>query len=270
MYKYFIFSFLVVLGVSEVFAQDRVIFPISTTYTPSDVVPVDINRGGAGSDLVQTSFSEGRSYECLIQAPSVLFSKQVHFLSTSVTDPDGAIVTATANGLSYPALAKIDGASGLSDAQHDKMRVSLIAQKSGVYSFSFEERAGTVGAAVEDVSCRETSLYGSYNRFFAQAAIVEIQNAASTVVPVQITIVDAGGNVVVDKQSVNAQGGTRTDVIFASLPANNYGQIIITHSAPFGVLSGYVAEYDTNADGSISLKRERALTVTPKTDSSTN
>lgn len=233
-------------------AQAQSIVPRSTSYSQADDQAID------DEDVIQSYFHKDRSYECGIQILDFATSTDDEFyiFKTTVMDPDGAEIVASPNGDDYPAIAPVDGV----EAVHERVRVSLTAQKTGIYKFSVEDAFSNNNSEASTIRCRETTLYGGYNRFFAGVAIVELNNASPKDYDVTITIINSQGVVVVDKQQATAKADTRSDVIFSNLPAGNFGQIRITHAAPYGALSGTVAEYDFNSDGSITLKRERPLT----------
>ncbi len=211
-------------------------------------------------DTIDVQLHANRSYECAVLTNALLPASDDYFAFTSTAvDPDGASVTLAQTGTNYP--GALPRANGVQTVERARVRVNLIAQKTGRYRFSVEEVSETSpsGSASVTVQCRETTLLGGYNRFFAGVVIVEIQSLADVDQSVFVTIVDSNGNTQVDNQEFTAQSNTRTDLIFSDLPAQNFGQIRITHNAPFGSLRGIVAEYDFGSDGSITLKRERPL-----------
>lgn len=250
--KYFSLSLVLFLTVSApLAAYSQSIVARSPGYSQADDQSID------DEDTVQSYFHAGKSYECSIQNLdfSTSAADEFYIFNTDVTDPDGATIVAATNGNIYPAIAPVDGVS----AVQPRTRVSLTAEKTGIYKFTVSDAFDNNGSEPSTIRCRETTLYGSYNRFFAGVPIVELNNAALLDIQVSITIIDSTGATVVDKQLAIAKANTRTDVIFSNLPGENFGQILITHNAPFGALSGVVAEYDFASDGSITLKRERSL-----------
>ena len=234
-------------------AHAQSIVPRSPSYSQADDQSID------DEDTVQSYFFRDKSYECVIMSLdySTTVDDEFYIFKTSVMDPDGASIVASANGDDYPAIAPVDGVS----AVHNRTRLSLTAEKTGIYKFSVEDAFAQNNSEASTVRCRETTLYGGYNRFFAGVAILELNNVGAKDIDVEITITNSQGTVLVDKQEATAKAGTRSDVIFANLPESNFGQIRITHNGPFGALSGMVAEYDFGSGGSITLKRERPLTT---------
>jgi hypothetical protein len=232
-------------------AQDEVALQPAYAYQISYNVGTDTK--------VIVAFVKDKSYECVVFR-SIIDDLdgpfQNFFIYLSGKGPEGQDISLTFNGDLYPAVS----AQETYLTSQINTRFSYTALSSGTHVISLRDQSGS-NANTDGVTmdCRETTLYGSYNRFFAGTVIVEIENRALRDVPAKISITDSSGNVVIDKQSVTAKAGTRTDVIFASLPESSLGQIVINHEAPAGVLSGTVAEYDFNDDGSITLKRERPL-----------
>ncbi len=226
-----------------------------------DEVPLQIRYALENSTKVMVALVANKSYECVVFRNyifDVTSSFRHFFVYFGGMTPSNANMTFTFNGEYYPAVATPQAfASGQSFN-----RFSYTATESGLHTVTVQDQSG-LNTTNTDVSmdCRETTLYGSFNRFFAEVAIIEIENKAFRDIPVAITITDSGGNVLVDKQIFNAKSNTRSDAIFAELPAQSLGQISITHNAPAGALSGTVAEYDFNPDSSITLKRERPLTT---------
>ena len=74
-----------------------------------------------------------------------------------------------------------------------------------------------------------------------------------------ITIIDFSGTKLINKQSVTVFANKRADVIFASLPEQRFGQILVAYKGSLTALSGYVSEYDFAGGSSLTLKRERPL-----------
>ncbi|MCB0324837.1 MAG: hypothetical protein KDD69_14740 [Bdellovibrionales bacterium] len=235
-------------------AQDTVLrSPAYSFATPFDI---------SSDDEIAVQLHADKSYECVILTTFQSTSNDDYFVfSTTAFDPDDQSITVTATGTEYP--GAMPRANGVQSVERARARINLIAQKTGRYRFAIEEVAESNpgGAAPATVQCRETTLLGSYNRFFAGVAIVEMQSLALLDQSVFVTIVDSNGAVQVDKQEFVVKANTRTDLIFSSLPAANFGQITITTTAPFGTLSGTVAEYDFESGGAITLKRERPLRV---------
>ncbi len=237
------------IPVSQVAAQS--IVARSPSYSQADDQSID------DEDVIHSYFHADKSYECAILNLdfSTTTPDEFYIFNTSVTDPDDEEIIAASNGNIYPAIAPVDGIS----AVHDRTRLSLTAEKTGIYKFTVSDAFAQNGSEPSTIRCRETTLYGSYNRFFAGVPIIEINNASSLDIDVVVTIIDSSQTKIVDARPSIAKGNTRSDIIFSSLPADNFGQIIITHNAPYGALSGVVAEYDFGSDGSITLKRERPL-----------
>jgi hypothetical protein len=231
--------------------QAQSIVPRSPSYSQADDQPID------NEDTVQSYFHANKSYECAIMTLDFATSSadEFYIFNTNVTDPDGSTIVAAANGNVYPSIAPVDGVT----AVHNRTRVSLTAQKTGIYKFTVADAFNQNGSEASTIRCRETTLYGGYNRFFAGVVIIELNNASELDIDVTINVVNSKQETVVSAQQAVAKSNTRTDVIFSSLPASSFGQIKITHNAPYGALSGMVSEYDYAADGSISLKRERPL-----------
>ncbi len=244
---------IVTLLLSQVPASAQSILPRSPSYSLADDQSID------DEDVINVYMHRDRSYECGILALdfSANTDDEFYIFNSTVMDPDGGSFVATANGDDYPAISPVDGVSMV----HNRARLSLTAQKTGIYKMTVEDAFNLNNSEPNTVRCRETTLYGGYNRYFAGVAIIEINNAGNKQTDVRISIKDSNGNTVIDAQEATAKANTRTDVIFANLPAASFGQIQITHEAPFGALSGTVAEYDYAPDGSITLKRERPLTT---------
>lgn len=228
------------------------ILPRSPSYSIADDQSID------DDDTITSYLHKGKSYECAILARDFTIGSpdEFYIFSTTVIDPDGHVVTPFLIGNVYPAIAPV---LGISDFAHSRTRVSLTAKKSGIYKFTVEDFFNQNNSETSTVRCRETTLYGGYNRFFAGVVIVEINNASDQDIGVLITITNSHNVVVIDNQPAVAKGNTRSDVIFAHLPASELGQIVINHNSPIGALSGTVAEYDFGSHGSIILKRERPL-----------
>ncbi len=243
---------IVTLLLSQVTAAAQSIVPRSPGYSMADDQSLD------DEDVINSYFHQGRSYECAILALdyATTATDEYYVFKTMVMGPDSQAIVASANGNDYPAISPVDGVQ----AVHERARVSLTAPKTGIYKFSVEDAFAQNNSESSTVRCTETTLYGGYNRYFAGTAIVELNNAGDKDIDVIFTIKDSNGTTVVSAQEATAKGGTRTDIIFANLPSATLGQIVITHNAPFGALSGNVAEYDFGSDGSITLKRERPLT----------
>jgi hypothetical protein len=201
----------------------------------------------------------GRSYECSVLIRFYDFGGATSYFvfNPSVSDPNDNSVLATPNGNSYP---PVSAPTEISASDRNLARISLIAETTGNHVVTFSD-VNNLNLTTQTIvsSCRETTLFGSYNRFFAGVAIVELENKSTSDIEVSISIINSAGKTIVDKQKSTAKASTRNDVIFADLPASDFGQILITHTAPFGALSGTVAEYDFGANGEITLKRERPL-----------
>lgn len=235
-------------------------------------LPVSINRGTRDDTFISTSadtataaLAENRGYSCIIlnreYDPAV--PKRFPVFAPTATGPSSQTITLTPTGTMKPGITV---PNSLSSAQAFA-RVSLIAPETGNYTFTFDE-AQPSGTAVpgSTVRCMDTTLYGGYNRFFANTVIVEITNQTSETITPFVTIIDSFGNVHVEQSPVPngdgivAQG--RHDAIFPNLPAMTFGQIIVSYVGSVGALDAYVAEYDF--DGStLTLKRERPMDSTP-------
>jgi len=241
-----VLSFFALLSTAE--AQSTL--PRSVSYSQAD------DQSLNDADTIQSYFHRGRSYECSLQLRDFANAgDEFYIFNQTVMDPDGTPLIALPNGDDYPAIAPVDGV----EAVQSLTRLSLTAQKTGIYKFTVEDAFGVGNDEAHTIRCRETTLYGGYNRFFAGVAIAEVNNAAPRDFDVFVTVVTSEGVTVVDKQKYTAKAETRSDLIFANLPQESFGQVRITHSAPYGALSGIVAEYDFLGDGSIVLKRERPL-----------
>ncbi len=211
---------------------------------------------------IQAYLLAGRSYECTVLTRFFDAASSSFYVFDAVVDPESASVDVTPNGSLYP---PVSTPSSISASDQNQLRVSFVAGTTGNYRFTLRDVLGRNSSNFTAVpSCRETTLFGSFNRFFAQVPIVELENKSSADIEVFIFIVNSGGTTIVDGQSAIAKAGTRTDVVFADLPGSDLGQVVITHRAPFGALSGTVSEYDFGPGGEITLKRERALKVAEK------
>ncbi len=222
-------------------------------------------RGSGNYDAdseLRAYFFAGRSYECVILTRFYDMGMSPFYVFNNVIDPNSNSVTVTSNGSLYP---PVSTPSVITAEEQNRTRVAIVAETTGDYRFTLMDVEGINGDNFTAVpSCRETTLFGSYNRFFAQLPIVELENRSTADIPVAISIINSAGTTIVDKQPAVARASTRTDVIFSELPASDLGQIVITHSAPFGALSGTVSEYDFGSGGEITLKRERPLKVAEK------
>jgi len=223
----------------------------------------------AFSDVLQVYMEKDRSYQCSLSSKNRDGNTTVFYFDLAISDPNGILLVGVPNGLAYPAITNAIGAYALTDDLKNRTRVSMSPSVTGLHTIALKERDSSTASQNVSFNCRETTLYGSFNRFFAQSAIVELRNASASDLQIKITIIDAGGNILVDKQNNVVRANTRSDIIFANLPAETYGQIIVNHTAPFGALSGYVSEYDAGSNGEIILKRERKLSVTPVSNSVT-
>ncbi len=259
--KIIIFS-LITFCSSNLFAQIRQ-FTASPGVSDSQLtIHSDFN-------LLQAFFHQNKSYECSIVQTYLEDYNRANavdywMFAQNVTDRDSQVVNVNFNGNAFPPLSTYKGlhaSNVVSEAHQARQRFSVVAEKTGQYSFSLEN-VFPVGIGTRSLfSCRETTLYGSYNRFYAETPIVEILNKARVQFQVFITVIGADGTVIVNKQPRVVNANTRTDIILAALPAGTFGQIIITHTAPFGALEGVVAEYNQGANGTIVLRRERALEI---------
>jgi hypothetical protein len=246
---------------------------LSCTAALADVV-VTANRGARDdsfitvvSEPIRTSLEAGKGYSCIMlnREADAAAPKQFLVFNPLVTRPDNLTFIAATTGAIKPGIAVPSSLVG----SQANLRLSFIAPLTGNYTFT-ATNAQPGGAAVpgSTVRCTDTSLYGSYNRLFADLAIVEITNDTESRITPFITIVDSNRNVVVNAQQVNDSIGTgiagnsRQDVIFTNLPAGTYGQIIITHAASLGSINAYVSEYDFR-DNVLDLKRERPMESTP-------
>ena len=164
----------------------------------------DFLVGDSNVTVIQSYLHEGKSYECAILQS--IFTDQTgvdaddfRIFETSVKGPSGSNVSVTANGNIFPQMAKIKPlkvASSTSTSQQSRLRYSLIPTESGLHKFTTVDVYGSNGQDLYSVRCRETTIYGSYNRFFAQTAIVEIQNKAAIAIPVFILLVPLAGTAV--------------------------------------------------------------------------
>ena len=104
----------------------------------------DVLVGEPANSVLQTYLHKDRSYECaLLQS---IFTDQTgidgddfRIFNTTITDPDGQAITGTANGNTFPQMAKIkslNNGSSVSDSEHARLRYSLIPSKTGLFKFS--------------------------------------------------------------------------------------------------------------------------------------
>ncbi len=218
--------------------------------------------------LLQSYFHENKSYECSIAHTYLEDTDNANttdymMFTQNVTDRDNQVVSVNFNGGAFPPISTYKGihsSNVITETQQARQRFSLIAAKTGQHQVSVENAFSGAGISTYSLfTCRETTLYGSYNRFYAETPIVELLNKARVAFQVQITIIGGDGAVLINKQAYVVNPNTRTDIIFNSLPPSTFGQIIITHTAPFGALEGVIAEYNQSANGGIVLRRERPL-----------
>lgn len=225
------------------------------------------NRGYAndvflvpGFDTARTFLQSNRSYACVIivrEFDSAL-PKRYPVFNVNLTAPDATMVTASAIGAVKPGI----GTPASRAAQQALLRIGLVAPQTGFYTISFlEGQPGGTAVPGSSVRCDDTTLYGGFNRFFAEIPIVELTNNTFQDISANITIIDFDGNVLIPQQAVFVPADNRADVIFAGLPEQRFGQILVTSVGSLGALSGYVSEYDQAPDGALTLKRERALSL---------
>lgn len=228
-----------------------------------DIAFVDIDN-----DNAKVALNANRSYSCLIlnREYDSTIPKSFPVFNTTVTAPNNTTFSANAVGAMKPGVA----IPGNLIASQSKLRLSFIPQLTGNHRFTFSDaQAGGTAIPGTTLRCNDTTLYGGFNRFFANVVVVELTNETSQTVKPFITIVDTFGNVLVDNvfpgqlastDGVTAEG--RVDIIFSDLPEAVYGQIIVTYIGSLGALSAYIAEYDF--DGQVlTLKRERPMDTTP-------
>lgn len=225
------------------------------------------NRGYAndvfinpGTDIARTALQAGRSYECSIitREYDAALPKKLPAFNPTVIQPNSVGAAGSFLGTLKPGLAAPVSLA----AQRTKLRIGFLATQTGIHTLSFQDAAGS-GTAIpgSSVRCVDTTLYGGFNRFFAGIAVVELSNNTLSALQAAITIVDFAGNVLINQQPTTIAANNRTDIVFASLPAERFGQILVTSVSSAGALSGYVSEYDQLGDGSLVLKRERPLSL---------
>jgi len=238
-------------------------------YSPIHVLADDIlvspNRGlsddifaNPGLDAITTFFEQDRSYSCvlIIREFDPALPKKFPVFNLNLTAPDTSIVVATAVGTMKPAIAVPSSLL----AKQDLLRISLIAPQSGRYTIDLDEgQPGGTAVPGTNIRCNDNTLYGGFNRFYADIAIVELINDTAENIDALITIIDFAKDKLVDKQSVTVSANKRADVIFANLPEQRFGQILVAYKGSLTALSGYVSEYDFAGGGALTLKRERPL-----------
>ncbi len=247
----YMLSLYILFFCSSAYATDEI--PLQPAYN------FQITYALEGTTRATVAMVAGKSYECVVFRTFIFdvdgpFGN--YFVYLSGTTPSNANMNFTYNGDRYPFITAVEAYN----SSQAFSRFSYTAVESGLHTLTMQDQSG-LSSSTGDISmdCRETTLYGSFNRFFAGVAIIELENRSRRDIPVKISITDSSGAVLVDNQSFVASKNTRSDAIFSDLPSQSLGQITITHEAPSGALSGTVAEYDFNADNSITLKRERPL-----------
>ncbi len=234
-------------------------------FAAADDILVSPNRGlredifaNPSTDSITTFFEQDRSYSCvlIVREFDPALPKKFPVFNTNLTAPDASTVVADALGTMKPAVAV---PSSLVSKQ-SLLRLSLIAPQSGRYTIGLDDgQPGGTAVPGTNIRCNDTTLYGGFNRFFADIAIVELSNDTAENIEALITIIDFSGTKLIDKQSVTVSANKRADVVFASLPAQRFGQVLIAYKGSVTALSGYVSEYDLAADNTLTLKRERPL-----------
>jgi hypothetical protein len=250
-------------------------FTLSSPMVSAQEHTVTVNRGtrdtaflDINNDIANVALTANRSYSCIIlnREYDGTIPKSFPVFNTLVTAPNNTTFSANAVGAMKPGIA----IPGNLIASQNNLRISFIPELTGNHKFTFTDaQTGGIATPGTTLRCNDTSLYGGFNRFFANIVVVELTNETSQTVKPFITIVDTFGNVLVDNvfpaqlasnNGVAAEG--RADIIFSDLPEGVFGQIIVTYVGSLGALSAYVAEYDF--DGQVlTLKRERPMDTTP-------
>lgn len=258
-------TFMTLLSVSSSIAQADDIFVSANRGTRDDIF------ANVGTDVVRASLQANRSYACVVlnREYDSAIPKRFPIFNTTVTAPNNSTFQATATGTMLPGIATPANLI----AFQARTRISFVTTQSGVHSFTLADaQAGGTAVPGTTIRCNDTTLYGGYNRLFAEVAIVELTNNTSESVLAFISIIDSAGTVLVDNQQVRSPGNNnginangREDVIFVNLPAGNYGQILVTYAGSLGAISGYVAEYDFDSStaSGLRLKKDRAMELTP-------
>lgn len=219
-------------------------FAATLLVTPGrfDADDTEINIG----DRVFASLLSGRSYECSVTQKLITDSNSFITFDLQALDPSGSPINLTPSGNVHPAIAAPVGKSSL------RSRVTLIAQETGNYSLGFDLAVSAFGT----VRCRESTLLGDFNSFFASTQILELSNTANVEIDAQVQVIDFSGNILFEEE-VSIEAGRRVDTVLSDIPSETYGSIRVTSLAPVGALRGTVSEYDFG--DSIILKREREL-----------
>jgi len=99
-----------------------------------------------------------------------------------------------------------------------------------------------------NVSCRDTTLFGSFNTFINNFSFLELENRSSDMVEVIIRVVDSFGNLRTDTARLIAANQRLDFDLHSRVGADSIGQIQVRSDAPAGAIAGRVAAYKGTLD----------------------
>ena len=242
--KYFFYSLVLFLSVEQVLADTILITPGRSE--ADSVFDID------GGDRIRVYLYQNKSYACSITQKDIDSNDKFITFDLEAGDPDSEQITVSGIGNYDPVIAAPSGVSSL------KSRISLIATKTGFYTFSPVISDPT---DIATIRCVETTLYGGYNRFAADIPIVELTNLSSENISPRIRVTDLEGEEVFTNEGSEVEIAPfgRQDIPIGGLTENTYGVITVTYLGPFGAIKGIVAEYNAASDGGFDLQRERKM-----------
>jgi hypothetical protein len=203
--------------------------------------------------FIEASFEVGKSYSC--NAPGRLASDGVNFQTQIENVADASKVTGVLNGKTTPEIA------GANDTTGGRLSFSVpLTATGGLYKVMFNS-IDESGDSVR-ITCLETTLYGGYNTNASPLNFLEVNNTANAAIVAVVRARDTAGNIVFEGGATIAANGRADFDIHSQVGENVFGSIAITHNGPYGSLTAYLAEYDSE----LKLQGRTELKVRARAD----